>query len=67
MLTPEILTQRKPSPILFECISGSRAYGTSNSERDTDIRGVFAQPSAEFLALSRVSADRAIHVELVHC
>jgi predicted nucleotidyltransferase len=38
--------------ILFECISGSRAYGTSNADSDTDIRGVFAQPTTEFVAFA---------------
>jgi len=38
--------------LLFECVSGSRAYGTSNAASDTDLRGVFAQPVAEFLAIA---------------
>lgn len=52
MKTLEALSQCQPSPILFECVSGSRAYATSNAESDTDIRGVFAQPTASFVALS---------------
>lgn len=48
----EALTQGQPSAILFECISGSRAYATSNAESDTDIRGIFAQPTSRFLALT---------------
>ncbi len=52
MLTPETLTQQSPSPILFECVSGSRAYGTSNAESDVDIRGIFVQGSSDFVALS---------------
>lgn len=43
------LQQSHSARILFECVSGSRAYGTSNDASDTDIRGVFAQPTAEFL------------------
>ncbi len=43
------LQQSQPSRILFECVSGSRAYGTSNDASDTDIRGVFVQPTTEFL------------------
>ena len=46
------LTQHRRHHVLFKCISGSRAYGTSNAESDTDIRGVFAQSSADFLSLS---------------
>lgn len=33
--------------ILFECISGSRAYGTDTPQSDTDIRGVFAVPQRD--------------------
>lgn len=42
--------------ILLECVSGSRAYGTSNETSDTDVRGVFVQPAAEFLALAQPPA-----------
>jgi predicted nucleotidyltransferase len=31
--------------ILFDCVSGSRAYGTAHADSDTDIRGIFAQPA----------------------
>lgn len=55
MNTLEALAQRQPSPILFECISGSRAYATSNAESDTDIRGVFAQSTLSFVALAAPS------------
>lgn len=48
----DLLIRHRPSQILFECVSGSRAYGTSNADSDTDIRGVFVQPTTEFLALS---------------
>jgi predicted nucleotidyltransferase len=48
----ELLTSAHRHRILFECVSGSRAYGTSNAESDTDIRGVFAQSSTDFIALS---------------
>ena len=33
---------RNKSRILFECISGSRAYGLDLPTSDTDIKGVFA-------------------------
>jgi len=42
--------------ILFECVSGSRAYGTANDASDIDLRGVFAQPLSEFLAVTPPSA-----------
>ena len=32
--------------IIFECISGSRAYGLDTPTSDTDIRGVFILPKA---------------------
>lgn len=37
--------------ILFDCIAGSRAYGTSVSSSDEDIRGVFAVPATAYLDL----------------
>jgi uncharacterized protein len=39
--------------VLFECIAGSRAYGTTTTASDEDIRGVFAAPIADYLALER--------------
>lgn len=47
----DALTQHQRERIVFECVSGSRAYGTANAESDTDIRGVFAQGAGEFVAL----------------
>ncbi|UFH53185.1 DNA polymerase beta superfamily protein [Spirosoma sp. KNUC1025] len=41
--------------ILFECISGSRAYGTDLPTSDTDIRGVFVLPQAELYGLHYVA------------
>jgi hypothetical protein len=32
------------SSIIFKCISGSKLYGTSTPESDTDVRGVFIPP-----------------------
>ncbi len=37
--------------LLFECISGSRAYGTALDTSDTDIKGVFVLPEADFYGL----------------
>ena len=47
----EQLFALRPSPILFECIAGSRAYGTSTSQSDEDIRGIFAVSAATYLDL----------------
>ena len=37
--------------ILFECISGSKAYNLATKNSDTDIRGVFYLPKKEFYGL----------------
>ena len=38
--------------LLFKCIAGSRAYGTNNENSDTDMRGIFAKKSLEYLSIS---------------
>lgn len=40
--------------IIFECISGSRAYGLDTPTSDTDIRGVFILPQDQFYGLDYV-------------
>ncbi|PKV48092.1 putative nucleotidyltransferase [Aquimarina sp. MAR_2010_214] len=40
--------------IIFECISGSRAYGLATASSDTDIRGVFIVPKEQFYSLEYV-------------
>lgn len=40
--------------IIFECISGSRAYGLHTETSDTDIRGVFVLPKEQFYSLEYV-------------
>lgn len=40
--------------LLFECISGSRAYGTNLPTSDTDIKGVFVLPEEDFYGLGYV-------------
>jgi uncharacterized protein len=45
---------RQQNLIIFECISGSRAYGTNIETSDTDIRGVFVQPKDSFYGLTRL-------------
>ncbi len=37
--------------MLFVGVAGSRAYGTATAESDEDLRGLFAVPAAEYLAL----------------
>lgn len=40
--------------IIFECISGSRAYGLATASSDTDIRGVFILPKEKCYSLEYV-------------
>lgn len=40
--------------IIFECISGSRAYGLHTPASDTDIRGVFILPKNDFYSLEYI-------------
>lgn len=37
--------------ILFECVAGSRAYGTASADSDEDIRGIFVLPRASYADL----------------
>lgn len=51
-----------PLAILFECVAGSRAYGTGVAGSDEDIRGLFAVSASAYLGLARppdqISDDR---------
>jgi uncharacterized protein len=38
--------------ILFECVAGSRAYGTAVAGSDEDVRGIFALPARAYLGLA---------------
>ena len=40
--------------IIFECITGSRAYGLALPHSDTDIKGVFVLPKDKFYGLEYV-------------
>ena len=40
--------------IIFECISGSRAYGLDTPTSDTDIKGVFILPKEHFYSLNYI-------------
>src|SRR5688572_6510356 len=53
MDTPEQLLATRSHAILFECIAGSRAYGTANANSDEDTRGIFAVPAGDYLSLDR--------------
>jgi hypothetical protein len=51
---------REQGMIIFEAISGSRAYGLDTPSSDTDIRGVFVQPLESFYgshSLSQVNDE----------
>ncbi len=40
--------------LLFECISGSKAYGLNTAQSDTDLRGVYYLPKAQFYGLEYI-------------
>jgi hypothetical protein len=46
-----IADARSPRNALFECVTGSRAYGTDTAESDEDIKGIYVQPRELFYAL----------------
>ncbi|OQP65901.1 nucleotidyltransferase [Niastella vici] len=41
--------------LLFECISGSKAYGLNTAKSDTDLKGVYYLPKAQFYGLEYIS------------
>ena len=45
---------RRQNLILFEAVSGSRAYGTNLPHSDTDLKGVFILPEDQFYGLDYV-------------
>ncbi len=45
---------RQSGHIIFECISGSRAYGLDTPQSDTDIRGVFILPKEMYYSMDYV-------------
>jgi hypothetical protein len=53
-MTLRIEDLKQKNLLLFEAISGSKAYGLNTPKSDTDIRGVFVLPEDEFFGLSYV-------------
>jgi uncharacterized protein len=49
-----IQTIKEKGWLLFECISGSRAYGTDLPNSDTDIKGVFVLPPSYYFGLHKI-------------
>ena len=45
---------RRQGLIIFEAISGSKAFGLDTPESDTDIRGVFIMPKSQFFGFSEI-------------
>ncbi|MEM7184145.1 MAG: nucleotidyltransferase domain-containing protein [Spirochaetota bacterium] len=57
--------------LLFECVSGSKAYGLDTATSDTDYKGVFVLPRSQFYGLeytAQVSGDNnnKVYYELKH-
>jgi uncharacterized protein len=52
MISLNVLLKDNPHHVLFSCIAGSRAYGTSTDDSDEDIRGIYAVRAASYLALN---------------
>ena len=48
----DISTLKQSGSIIFECISGSKAYGLDTPASDTDIRGVYILPQDQFYSLN---------------
>src|SRR5688572_28894917 len=44
----------KPEGLVFEAITGSRAYGLHTETSDVDIRGVFILPTVRFYSLEHI-------------
>ncbi|MHC8949701.1 DNA polymerase beta superfamily protein [Sphingobacterium hungaricum] len=40
--------------LLFECVSGSKAYGLDTEKSDTDIKGIFYLPKEKFFGLTYI-------------
>lgn len=45
---------REQGYVLFECISGSQAYGLATENSDVDIKGVFVLPKEKFYSLEYI-------------
>lgn len=43
----------KPTNIILEGITGSKAYGIDHADSDTDIKGIYVAPTAQVLSLPR--------------
>ncbi|QHT65942.1 nucleotidyltransferase [Rhodocytophaga rosea] len=52
--------------IIFECISGSKAYGTSLPTSDTDIRGVFVLPESDFYGMGYIEQVNDTNNDIVY-
>ncbi len=58
---------RSPQCLLFECVSGSKAYGTDTADSDTDLRGVFVMPKHCFYGLGELDqVSDASHDEVYY-
>ena len=54
---------KKSNRIIFECVAGSRLYGTNTPCSDFDIRGFYVNPPLEYLGLTRTEPEPQINDE----
>ncbi len=54
-MTLTIQEIKKRGLLLFECLSGSKAYGLDTPQSDTDLKGVFFLPKEQFFGLEYTS------------
>lgn len=52
-MTQDLLEPLGQANVIFECVAGSRAYGTTTDASDEDVRGIFVVPSSAYLDLAR--------------
>lgn len=54
VLTLDELRVALRNRMIFECISGSHAYGTNRPGSDRDIRGIYVQPPASLVSMAEI-------------
>lgn len=47
------MEKQKPQNIILECVTGSKMYNLDTPESDEDIKGIFINPTEDYLGLSK--------------